>query len=80
MPIGRFAAPVALTRSAVGGSLDAVRAHLPEMTGDRDGARSSYRRAAHRTTSLPEQRHLQRSAARRKPDQAPPVVVRPSAR
>jgi RNA polymerase sigma factor (sigma-70 family) len=44
--------------------LDAVRAHLLEMAGDVDGARSSYRAAARRTTSLPEQRYLEARAAR----------------
>ena len=43
--------------------LDAVRAHLLEMAGDIDGARSSYRTAARRTTSLPEQRYLEARAA-----------------
>jgi predicted RNA polymerase sigma factor len=44
--------------------LDAVRAHLLEMAGDKDGARVSYRNAARRTTSLPEQRYLETRAAR----------------
>ncbi|HXM59117.1 MAG TPA: sigma-70 family RNA polymerase sigma factor [Candidatus Dormibacteraeota bacterium] len=43
--------------------LDAVRAHLLEMAGDREGARSAYRLAARRTTSLPEQRYLRARAA-----------------
>jgi RNA polymerase sigma factor (sigma-70 family) len=43
--------------------LDAVRAHLLEMTGDRAAARSGYQRAARRTTSLPEQRYLESRAA-----------------
>ncbi len=43
--------------------LDAVRAHLLEMAGDRAGARASYRTAARRTTSLPEQRYLEARAA-----------------
>jgi RNA polymerase sigma factor (sigma-70 family) len=43
--------------------LDAVRAHLLEMAGDLDAARSSYRAAARRTTSLPEQRYLEDRAA-----------------
>jgi predicted RNA polymerase sigma factor len=42
----------------------AVRAHLLELTGDRDAARESYLAAAHRTTSLPEQRYLEAKAAR----------------
>jgi len=44
--------------------LDAVRAHLLEMAGDVDAARVSYRAAARRTTSLPEQRYLEERAAR----------------
>jgi RNA polymerase sigma factor (sigma-70 family) len=44
--------------------LHAVRAHLLEMTGDRAAARDSYRAAARRTTSLPEQRYLEARAAR----------------
>jgi RNA polymerase sigma factor (sigma-70 family) len=44
--------------------LDAVRAHLLEMAGDLDAARSSYRAAARRITSLPEQRYLEDRAAR----------------
>jgi predicted RNA polymerase sigma factor len=44
--------------------LDAVRAHLLEMSGDTQGALVHYRAAAKRTTSLPEQRYLTRQAAR----------------
>ena len=44
--------------------LDAVRAHLLEMAGDADAARTAYRIAARRTTSLPEQRYLEARAAR----------------
>jgi RNA polymerase sigma factor (sigma-70 family) len=44
--------------------VDAVRAHLLEMVGDVDAARASYRSAARRTTSLPEQRYLEAQAAR----------------
>ncbi len=44
--------------------LDAVRAHLLEMAGDRQAARGHYQRAARRTTSLPEQRYLEARAAR----------------
>jgi predicted RNA polymerase sigma factor len=44
--------------------LDAVRAHLLEMAGDHAAARSHYRLAARRTTSLPEQRYLEAQAAR----------------
>jgi RNA polymerase sigma factor (sigma-70 family) len=46
--------------------LDAVRAHLLEMAGDRDAALAHYRAAARRTTSLPEQRYLSTRAARLK--------------
>ena len=44
--------------------LEAVRAHLLEMAGDHDAARNSYRTAARRTTSIPEQRYLEGRAAR----------------
>jgi RNA polymerase sigma factor (sigma-70 family) len=44
--------------------VDAVRAHLLEMAGDRDGAREHYRRAARRTTSEPERRYLELQADR----------------
>ena len=44
--------------------LDAVRAHLLEMAGDHAAARSCYRTAARRTTSLPERRYLRARAAR----------------
>jgi predicted RNA polymerase sigma factor len=44
--------------------VDAVRAHLLEMAGDRDAALVHYRAAASRTTSLPEQRYLTMRAAR----------------
>jgi RNA polymerase sigma factor (sigma-70 family) len=37
-----------------------VRAHLLERAGDLDGARAELREAIRRTTSTPEQRHLQR--------------------
>jgi len=44
--------------------LIAVRAHLLERAGDVDAARAAYREAARRTTSRPEQRHLEARAAR----------------
>ena len=44
--------------------LEAVRAHLLEMSGDLEGARHSYLLAARRTTSRPEQRYLDGRAAR----------------
>ena len=44
--------------------LDAVRAHLLELAGDRQAAREHYRAAARATTSLPEQRYLESRAAR----------------
>ncbi|MEV0627599.1 RNA polymerase sigma factor [Nonomuraea wenchangensis] len=43
--------------------LHAVRAHLRELAGDRTAALESYREAARRTTSLPEQRYLLGRAA-----------------
>ncbi|HEX8518516.1 MAG TPA: DUF6596 domain-containing protein [Pseudonocardia sp.] len=43
--------------------LHAVRAHLRELAGDRDGAAEDYRRAARLTASLPEQRYLNRRLA-----------------
>jgi predicted RNA polymerase sigma factor len=42
----------------------AVRAHLLERAGDVEHARAAYREAARRTTSRPEQRHLEARAAR----------------
>jgi RNA polymerase sigma factor (sigma-70 family) len=42
----------------------AVRAHLRERTGDLTAARADYLEAARRTTSRPEQRHLEARAAR----------------
>ena len=47
--------------------LDAVRGHLLEMAGDHAAAREHYRRAARRTTSIPEQRYLSSRAARLAP-------------
>jgi RNA polymerase sigma factor (sigma-70 family) len=47
--------------------LFAVRAHLLEMAGDPEAARSTYIRAARLTTSLPEQRYLEDRAARLRP-------------
>jgi predicted RNA polymerase sigma factor len=47
--------------------LDAVRAHLLELAGDRPGATASYLAAARRTTSIPEQRYLEARAARLDP-------------
>jgi RNA polymerase sigma factor (sigma-70 family) len=44
--------------------LEGVRAHLLEMAGDVEGARASYRLAAKKTASLPEQRYLALRAAR----------------
>jgi RNA polymerase sigma factor (sigma-70 family) len=39
--------------------LPAVKAHLLEMAGDAEAARSCYQEAARRTTSIPEQRYLE---------------------
>ena len=44
--------------------LDAVRAHLLEMAGQREAAITHYRRAASRTTSIPERNYLMTQAAR----------------
>jgi RNA polymerase sigma factor (sigma-70 family) len=44
--------------------VDAVRAHLLELSGDLVGAREAYLAAARRTLSLPEQSYLQSRAAR----------------
>jgi len=44
--------------------LAAVRAHLLELAGDRDGAIAHYRTAAERTTSIPERNYLLTQAAR----------------
>jgi RNA polymerase sigma factor (sigma-70 family) len=43
--------------------VDAVRAHLLEMAGDREAAHVHYQRAARRTLSVPEQRYLESRAA-----------------
>ena len=48
--------------------LHAVRAHLLELAGELDAARTSYRTAARGTTSLPEQRYLESRAARLRND------------
>ena len=44
--------------------LDAVRAHLLERAGDRDGAVAHFRAAARRTASIPERNYLETKAAR----------------
>ena len=44
--------------------LDAVRAHLLELAGDREAAMAHYLAAAGRTTSLPERNYLMTQAAR----------------
>lgn len=44
--------------------LDAVRAHLYEMSNDRERAIAHYRAAADRTTSIPERNYLTTKAAR----------------
>jgi RNA polymerase sigma factor (sigma-70 family) len=43
--------------------LDAVRAHLLDLAGDHEAARTYYRLAARRTLSVPEQRYLESRAA-----------------
>jgi RNA polymerase sigma factor (sigma-70 family) len=45
--------------------VDAVRAHLLELAGDRDAAREHYARAARATLSLPERRYLEQRARQR---------------
>ena len=52
------------TRMAEHHRLDAVRAHLHEMAGDREAAITCYRTAAERTNSLPERNYLMSQAAR----------------
>jgi RNA polymerase sigma factor (sigma-70 family) len=52
------------TRMASHHRLAAVRAHLLELAGDTDDARTSYRVAARLTASLPERRYLESRAAR----------------
>lgn len=47
---------------ARGHRVHAVRAHLLERAGDREGAREAYRTAARLTQSIPEQRYLNRRA------------------
>jgi len=44
--------------------LHAVRAHLHDMAGDREAARTHYVLAARRTLSIPERRYLERQASR----------------
>jgi predicted RNA polymerase sigma factor len=44
--------------------LASVRAHLLELAGDTAAARESFKLAVRQTTSVPEQRHLERCAAR----------------
>jgi predicted RNA polymerase sigma factor len=51
--------------------LDAVRAHLLELAGERDAAIGHYRAAAAHTTNLPEQRYLTAKAARLHAERAP---------
>lgn len=47
--------------------VDAVRAHLLDMAGDRPAARTHYQLAARRTLSVPEQRYLASRAAQLAP-------------
>jgi RNA polymerase sigma factor (sigma-70 family) len=51
-------------RIATDHRLQTVRAHLLEMTGDHQAARTAYWAAAQLTTSLPQQRYLHARAAR----------------
>ncbi|HEY3727907.1 MAG TPA: DUF6596 domain-containing protein [Solirubrobacteraceae bacterium] len=50
--------------------VDAVRGHLLDLAGDRDGAVAAYERAARRTMSLAEQRYLQSRAVAARTDSA----------
>ena len=52
------------TRLAGHYRLDAVRAHLLEMAGDRGAAIAHYRKAAARTASVPERDYLMTQATR----------------
>lgn len=56
-------------RMATDHRLQAVRAHLLEMAGDRAGARDAYRAAARRATNIAQQRYLHARAARLSADQ-----------
>jgi RNA polymerase sigma factor (sigma-70 family) len=47
--------------------VDAVRAHLLDLSGNQLGARAHYRTAARRTLSIPEQRYLESRAAQLTP-------------
>jgi RNA polymerase sigma factor (sigma-70 family) len=47
--------------------VDAVRAHLLDIAGDHEAARTHYRLAARRTLSIPEQRYLDSRAAQLTP-------------
>ena len=53
--------------------LEAVRAHMLEMAGEPAAARDSYRLAARRATSLPEQRYLEDRAARLRAEPGAPA-------
>ncbi|MEP7020578.1 MAG: DUF6596 domain-containing protein [Pseudonocardiales bacterium] len=50
--------------------VEAVRAHLLDMAGQHEAARTHYRLAARGTLSLPEQRYLESRAGRPRPDAA----------
>ena len=52
------------TRLSGNHRLDAVRAHLYEMAGEREAAITHYLAAANRTASLPERDYLLTQAAR----------------
>ena len=57
----------------------AVRAHLLDMAGDREAARATYRLAARRTLSVPEQRYLESRAAQLPPPDRPRPGTDPDA-
>jgi RNA polymerase sigma factor (sigma-70 family) len=65
--LGQLAAAEARPGLAGHHRLDAVRAHLLELAGDREAARVAYRQAARRTLSLAEQRYLESRATRLRP-------------
>jgi RNA polymerase sigma factor (sigma-70 family) len=54
----------------------AVRAHLLDLAGDREAARTHYGLAARRTLSLPERRYLESRAAQLAPPVATPRTTR----
>ena len=66
--LARLDALAADERLAAHHRLDAVRAHLLEMSGDRSGAIARYLAAAAKTASIPEKNYLSTQAARLRAD------------